>query len=131
MRNGQSPTPAILKDTKLKILLICDDGKETETILRLSRVGFDFVQGYLDGGFDTWKMSNKNTNNINSVSAKELKQNISTNNSSDIKIGQGDLGTLSDQTYDVILANINRNVLLKNAEGLYQRLRENGVLLIK
>ncbi len=70
---------AILKDTKLKILLICDDGKETETILRLSRVGFDFVQGYLDGGFDTWKMSNKNTNNINSVSAKELKQNISTN----------------------------------------------------
>lgn len=37
------------------ILLVCEEGKEQESIVRLARVGFDKVAGYLDGGYDAWK----------------------------------------------------------------------------
>jgi hypothetical protein len=41
---------------------------EKETILRLSRVGFDNCLGYLDGGFSSWS-SNNTFDIIESVSA--------------------------------------------------------------
>ena len=36
------------------MLLVTDPGKEQETVVRLSRVGFDKMEGYLKGGFATW-----------------------------------------------------------------------------
>ena len=67
---------SILKNIHTKILVVCENGKETETITRLSRVGFDNVLGYLDGGFDSWKKSNEEIDYINSVSAYDLKEII-------------------------------------------------------
>ncbi len=67
---------SILKNIHTKILVVCESGKETETITRLSRVGFDNVLGYLDGGFDSWKKSNEEIDYINSVSAYDLKEII-------------------------------------------------------
>ena len=32
----------------------CDEGKEREAIMRLARVGYDNVIGYLAGGMDSW-----------------------------------------------------------------------------
>ena len=37
-----------------RIVLVTDAGKETEAIERLARIGYDHVQGYLQGGMDTW-----------------------------------------------------------------------------
>lgn len=37
-----------------KFVLICDEGKEKETIIRLSRIGYDNVKGYLKGGLSEW-----------------------------------------------------------------------------
>ena len=45
---------SIIKDISTKLLLVCDEGKEQEAIMRLSRVGFDNCLGYLAGGFSTW-----------------------------------------------------------------------------
>jgi len=67
---------SILKNIHTKILVVCENGKETETITRLSRVGFDNVLGYLDGGFDSWKKSKEEIDYINSVSAYDLKEII-------------------------------------------------------
>jgi len=67
---------SILKDIHTKILVVCEKGQEVETITRLSRVGFDNVLGYLDGGFDSWKKSNEEIDYINSVSAYDLKEII-------------------------------------------------------
>ena len=67
---------SILKNIDTHILLVCENGKETETITRLSRIGFDNVLGYLDGGFDSWKKSNEEIDYINSVSAYDLKEII-------------------------------------------------------
>ena len=54
------------------MLLVTAAGQEAETIVRLARVGFDKVQGYLDGGFEGWKAAGEKTDMIISVDADEL-----------------------------------------------------------
>jgi hypothetical protein len=36
-----------------KMILVTEPGMEEETVVRLSRVGFDKIAGYLDGGFES------------------------------------------------------------------------------
>ena len=58
------------------ILLVTDPGKEKETIVRLARVGFDKVKGYLEGGFEAWKNSGEEIDMIVDVEADELMMDI-------------------------------------------------------
>ena len=67
---------ALVKDIKQPILLVVPEGKAEETITRLSRVGFDNVLGYLEGGFESWKTSGNDIDTIESVSAAVLEQKI-------------------------------------------------------
>ncbi len=67
---------ALIKDIQQPILLVVEEGKEEETITRLSRVGFDNVLGYLKGGFETWKSSGKEVDTLLSVSAETLEEKI-------------------------------------------------------
>ena len=67
---------ALIKDIQQPILLVVEEGKEEETITRLSRVGFDNVLGYLEGGFDTWKSSGKEVDTLLSVSAETLEEKM-------------------------------------------------------
>lgn len=66
---------AMIKDVKQPLLLITPEGKEQETIIRLSRVGFDNTLGFLKGGINTWKQAGFETDSINSVSPEELEAN--------------------------------------------------------
>ena len=75
---------SIIKDIYTKLLLVCDEGLEKETILRLSRVGFDNCLGYLDGGFSSWS-SNNNFDIIESVSAEDLSHEIEKVNLIDVR----------------------------------------------
>ena len=59
-----------------KILLIAPKGKEEETIIRLARVGFDKMSGYLKDGFNTWKKAGEKVDMIISVEADELMMDI-------------------------------------------------------
>ena len=52
--------------------MICDENKEEESILRLARVGYENVAGFLSGGFNTWKNAGKKTDRINSIEPNEL-----------------------------------------------------------
>jgi hydroxyacylglutathione hydrolase len=58
------------------ILLVTDPGKEKETIIRLARVGFSKVNGYLKGGFEAWKNSGETVDLIVDVEADELMMDI-------------------------------------------------------
>jgi rhodanese-related sulfurtransferase len=58
------------------ILLVCEEGKEQESIVRLARVGFDKVAGYLDGGYDAWKNAGEKIDMIIDVEADELAMDI-------------------------------------------------------
>jgi len=63
---------AMIPDVKQKILLICELGREEETVTRLARVGFDFVIGYLEGGFASWKANSKEVDAVDRHTAEEL-----------------------------------------------------------
>ncbi len=58
------------------IILVTDPGKEEETVIRLSRVGFDKIPGYLKGGFDTWLNAGETVDIIIDVEADELAMDI-------------------------------------------------------
>lgn len=63
---------AMIPDIKQEILLVCEPGTEEEAITRLSRVGYDHVIGYLDGGIEAWKKAGKEPDTITSITAHEL-----------------------------------------------------------
>jgi len=75
---------SIIKDINKKILLICDQGKETEAIVRLSRVGFDNCLGFLDGGFDNW-MSENEFDTIESIDSDNLSSIVESINLVDVR----------------------------------------------
>lgn len=63
---------ALIRDVNQPLLLITDQGKEEETVTRLSRVGFDGVLGYLKGGFESWKNAGKEVATIKSISPEQF-----------------------------------------------------------
>ena len=58
------------------IILITPDGMEKETVIRLSRVGFDKMEGFLKGGFETWRSAGEKIDLIINVEADELVMDI-------------------------------------------------------
>ena len=54
------------------MLLVTEPGKEKETIVRLARVGFDKVKGYLAGGYAAWQAAGEAIDMIIDVEADEL-----------------------------------------------------------
>ena len=58
------------------ILLITEKGMEKETIVRLSRVGFEKFKGYLDGGFAAWQQAGEIIDMIIDVEADEVAMDI-------------------------------------------------------
>ncbi|MGG7035563.1 MAG: rhodanese-like domain-containing protein [Flavobacterium sp.] len=62
----------LIMDVKQPILLITPEGKEEETITRLSRVGFDNVLGYLNGGIEAWKNAGFEIDTMNSISPEQF-----------------------------------------------------------
>jgi len=68
---------AVIANVDQPLLLVTPQGREREAITRLSRVGFDHTLGSLKGGFDTWKNSGKETDQVKSITAEEFKNSIS------------------------------------------------------
>jgi len=59
-----------------EIILVTDEGKEEETVVRLARVGFSKVTGYLQGGFEAWRSAGKAIDIIIDVEPEELAMDI-------------------------------------------------------
>ncbi len=57
-------------------------------------------------------------------------ENAQINNVFNIRAIHGNLKSIIEKDYDLILANINRNVILNSLSELQQKLRKNGVLLL-
>ncbi|MEO7531992.1 MAG: MBL fold metallo-hydrolase [Sediminibacterium sp.] len=58
------------------LLLVTEKDKEKETIVRLARVGFDKMEGYLDGGFKAWQAAGETVDLIIDVEVDELAMDI-------------------------------------------------------
>ena len=63
---------ALIPDVRQPILLITEAGKAAESLVRLARVGYDQVIGYLDGGLNAWINAGLEVDHIPSLSADEL-----------------------------------------------------------
>ncbi len=71
---------AMIQDVQQPIVLVCPEGREEETVTRLSRVGFDRTLGYLNGGLAAWKSAGKETDDLRSISAAAFEKEYSTKN---------------------------------------------------
>jgi hydroxyacylglutathione hydrolase len=61
-----------LLDIKKPLILVCDPGKEEESITRLARVGCENIKGYLSGGIDAWKASGNPLESVQFIEANEV-----------------------------------------------------------
>jgi hydroxyacylglutathione hydrolase len=58
------------------MILVTEPGMEEETVIRLSRVGFDKMQGYLKGSFEAWQAAGEKLDLIIDIEADELAMDI-------------------------------------------------------
>ncbi|MGM0478423.1 MAG: MBL fold metallo-hydrolase [Bacteroidota bacterium] len=67
---------AMIGDVKQPLLIVANEGMEEEVVIRLARVGFDNVVGYLKGGFEAWKADGREVDTVNRISADEFKKRV-------------------------------------------------------
>ncbi len=58
------------------IVLVTAPGEEKDSVVRLARVGFDKVKGFLDGGFATWIDAGEALDLLIDIEADELAMDI-------------------------------------------------------
>lgn len=66
----------ILLDPQQKIVLVTENGKEIETENLLSKIGLTNIQGYLEGGFNSWKNAGEEIDLIINIDPDELVMDI-------------------------------------------------------
>jgi glyoxylase-like metal-dependent hydrolase (beta-lactamase superfamily II)/rhodanese-related sulfurtransferase len=59
-----------------ELILVCEPGKEKETVTRLARVGFSKMDGYVEGGIEAWKTAGEPLDMIIDIEADELAMDI-------------------------------------------------------
>ena len=109
----------ILKNIKIKILIIVDDDRQTEVFTRLSRVGFDNYIGYLSGGMNNWIKNGYETQSIENISPDEF-----VNIMNDIKIldvrNEGEINSSSlDNSIKIPLKTLENNLNKLNQNNKY------------
>jgi rhodanese-related sulfurtransferase len=78
--DGQfAPWVGSLIPTDQTLMLVCENGREDEVITRLSRVGYDRVLGYLEGGIDAWMANSLETDQVLRITAAELAKRLAAN----------------------------------------------------
>ena len=91
---------AMVGDTKQPILLVTEKGMAAEVVTRLSRIGFDQVLGFLEGGFETWLEAGKEVDQVHRISVEafeeEFKQNSRLNVFDIRKLGEYEATHIKD-----------------------------------
>jgi rhodanese-related sulfurtransferase len=96
-----------LIDIKKNVIIVTEPGKEYESILRLARVGYEKVIGYLEGGVASW---DEPLEKIKSITAEELKAHLDTTHVLDVrKPGEWSAGHLKESSF-VHLADFPANI---------------------
>ena len=67
---------AMIGDVQQPLLLVTEEGMEEEVVIRLSRVGFDNVIGFIKGGFKAWKKDGRETDEVNRITPEEFESKL-------------------------------------------------------
>ena len=120
--NGQyAPWVGALLDASTPLILVTDEGKEAEAVLRLARVGYENVNGYLNGGISAWKNAGKATDAVHSVTAEDFVAHLSSSDTIlDVrKSGEVESGMIENANHICLsqlqseLHNLDKNKLAK------------------
>ncbi len=109
----------MIDDLNQPIILITEEGREEETIIRLARVGYDNVLGYLDGSFDTWKNADEIVWDGISINAEEFKALAEANIDGSI------MDVRKPSEYDTLKLEDADNYSLSDLESLIEHIDEN------
>ncbi len=105
----------ILFSEKIRNQEICDAGTGSGVLsIIASKLGANGVFAY---DIDKWSYNN-------------TKENIKINKVKGIEVKQGDIQLIENKTFDIILANINRNILLKDVSQFSLSLKKKGTLIV-
>lgn len=74
-----------LIDINKPIVLVTEPGKEKESVLRLARVGYENIIGYLDGGFETWKQAGLEIDTVKSIMPEEMTNKLAEAEALDVR----------------------------------------------
>ena len=75
--DGQfAPWVGALIPTDQTLMIVCESGREDEVITRLTRVGYDRVLGYLEGGIAAWTQAGMDTDTVTRITATELAERL-------------------------------------------------------
>jgi glyoxylase-like metal-dependent hydrolase (beta-lactamase superfamily II)/rhodanese-related sulfurtransferase len=76
---------ALIEDLNTPIIFIAEKGREEEVVRRLSRVGYDNTQGYLEAGVKAWKNAGLELDTIDEVSPEDF-ASVFTSNTATIDV---------------------------------------------
>ena len=110
--NGQyAPWVGALLDAAVPLVLVTDESKESEAVLRLARVGYESVNGFLKGGIAAWTDAGKTTDTIESISAKDFVAKLyPSDNVLDVrKPGEVESGMIENATH-ICLSNLQNEI---------------------
>ena len=63
---------SLITDLKQPLLIICEENKEEEVVVRLARVGHDNTLGFLKGGIQTWMEAGNDIDHIKEITAEDF-----------------------------------------------------------
>ena len=69
-----------LIDINIPLIIVADEGKAEEAILRLARVGYENIKGFLDGGIASWIKAGEQVETVNSITPEVFAQQLSADN---------------------------------------------------
>lgn len=61
-----------LLNADVPVVVVTEEGKQDEAVLRFARIGYTNIKGYLDGGFAAWKASGKPVKQVESIEAGQF-----------------------------------------------------------
>ena len=100
---------ALIVDVNQPLLLVTDEGKEEESVTRLSRVGFDNILGHLKDGFKSWLAAGKEADVVDRITAEQFAGEVEIGKDKIIDIRKETEYTAEhiEDAYNRPLANIN------------------------
>ena len=58
------------------LVLVCDTGREAEAVIRLARIGFEQVHGFLDGGMAAWAASGRAVHQLRTIASGDVAREL-------------------------------------------------------
>ncbi|MCP9768584.1 MBL fold metallo-hydrolase [Lacihabitans sp. LS3-19] len=105
----------LLTDIEQPILIIADEESREDVITRLSRVGYDNIIGYLEGGIQAWENAGKETDSIVSISAEEFANKFKESEGKiivkDVRKPSEYMAEHIDEAMNIPLANLSKNMV--------------------